>query len=62
MTTTETTTVHATEVKHASHRDPFLGRVVHEYLVVCTCDYRGRVTGDEVAARIEAHRHGRAGI
>lgn len=57
--TTPTTTCNAS-VKHAQHVDPHLLRLVHGYRAVCTCDFRGRTTGSEPAARGEAFRHGRA--
>ena len=57
MTTTDTA-CHAT-VKHTARRDPWLGRLIHEYRAVCACGFRGRAT-DEPRARIEAARHGRA--
>lgn len=57
--TTATTTTHTATVHHSQHVDPHLLRLVHGYRPVCTCGFRGRVTGDERAAMGEVARHGR---
>ena len=52
------TTLCQATVKHTTRRDPFLGRIVHEYRPVCPCGLRGKLSDDPERARREALRHG----
>ena len=56
--TTIAPALHAATVKHTTRRDPFLGRIVHEYRPVCACGWPGKLSGDPERARRDALRHG----